>query len=251
MKVSLECAVYMHEGTESWLMPYFAEAVAMQAAQAHAELASLADTLGAEPDESHPSIGPRSKPDEVLDILRFIRAKGDEPSPFLGEDCARIEKICRQWGLVATSDEGGATVEFEFPGGFPGSTLLTIQADVKHPKIGSGALLIMKVPAVPGAQQDFKLINRLNLEELREWNTVRCLGSWCCDVQAKNPEHAIAYISFIPSTARKGGLLDNEVVMMAVRSRWLHSRFQLSPNAPGDTPVRFSILNALMKKLRR
>jgi hypothetical protein len=186
-----------------------------------------------------------------LDILRFIRAKGDEPSPFLGEDCARIEGICRQFGLVGTSDQGGATVEFEFPGGFPSSTLLKIQADIKHPKIGSGALLIMKVPTVPGVQQDFKLINRLNLEESREWNAVRCFGAWCCDVQAKNPERAIAYMSFIPSTARKGGLLDNEVIMMAVRSRWLHSRFQLPANAPCDTPVRFSFLNAFMKKLRK
>jgi hypothetical protein len=33
--------------------------------------------------------------------------------------------MCRQWGLVATSDKAGATVEFEFPGGFPSSTLLT------------------------------------------------------------------------------------------------------------------------------
>ena len=56
MKISLKCIVYMHEGTESWLMPYFAQAVAMQAAQAHAELVHLANIFGAEPDESHAPI---------------------------------------------------------------------------------------------------------------------------------------------------------------------------------------------------
>jgi len=85
MKVSLECTVYMHEGTESWLTPYFAEAVAMQAAQAHAELDPLADMFGARPDDSYAPIGSRSNPDDMLNILRFIKTKGDEPCPFFGE----------------------------------------------------------------------------------------------------------------------------------------------------------------------
>jgi hypothetical protein len=230
MKVSLECSAYIHNGTESWLKPHFATAVSIQVAQAHAELDHLVEMSGAQADESLAPVGVRTIPDAMLHILHLFKEKGDAPSHFLGAECENVRKMRPELCdiVMANSDKKGATVEFPFPGCVPSSTMLRIHADESHPKIGNGALLVLKIPAIPGVKQDYQLANHLNLLEMQQWSRTRSFGAWCPDAQAANSEEAIAYVSFIPSAARRNGLLQNEVMMMAARSRWLHDFLKVS-----------------------
>lgn len=70
------------------------------------------------------------------------------------------------------------------------------------------------------------------------------------DVQAASPEKAIAYVSFIPSAAKRDGLLQNEVMAMGLRSRWLHDYLNAPSEGPDDTPLRLSVVKSLLKKLK-
>ena len=253
MKVSLECSAYIHQGTASWLNPYFATAVSIQAAQAHAEVSQLVEMSGARADESCAPIGVRTSPDDMLNILHWFKKEGDAPSTFLGAESANVENIPPEWCeiVMANSDKKGATVEFPFPGCVPSSTMLKIYADAPHPKIGSGAMLVLRIPAIPGVKQDVELANRLNLLEMQQWSRTRSFGAWCADVQATSPEKAVAYVSFIPSAAKMNGLLHNEVIAMALRTKWLHDYLNVPSEGPDDTPLRLSLVEALVKKLNR
>lgn len=253
MKVSLQCSAYVHDGTASWMKPYFATAVSLQAAQAHAELNPLVELLGAQADESVAPVGVRTNPDDMLNILHFFKKEGEAPSAFLGAECANVEKMPPEWCdiVMSSSDNKGATVEFPFPGCVPSSTMLKILADAPHPKIGSGAMLVLRIPAIPGVKQDFQLANQLNLLEMQQWSRVRSFGAWCADVLAKKPAEAIAYVSFIPSAIKQDGLLQNEVMAMGLRSRWLHDYFNLPSEGPDDTPLRLSLVESLVKMLKR
>ena len=86
-----------------------------------------------------------------------------------------MEKIPPEWCeiVMANSDKKGATVQFPFPGCVPSSTMLKIHADAPHPKIGSGAMLVLRIPAIPGVKQDVELANRLNLLEMQQWSRTR------------------------------------------------------------------------------
>ena len=53
--------------------PYFATAVSIQAAQAHAEVNQLVEMSGARADESCAPIGVRTSPDDMLNILHWFK----------------------------------------------------------------------------------------------------------------------------------------------------------------------------------
>ena len=121
--------------------------------QGHAELDLCAELLGAPPDETIPPKGVRTSPDDMLNVLHLFKQKGSEPSAFGGEECARIEKMSPCPFVIANSAENGATVEFPFAGCVPSTTMMRVLTDVTHPKLGSGAFLLLRIPSIPGVSQ--------------------------------------------------------------------------------------------------
>jgi hypothetical protein len=232
MKLKLACCAYFHAENAGWQASYFATAVALQAAQAHAELDHLAGLLGAPAAATIPPNGVRTNPDDMLNVLHLFKQKGSEPSAFAGKQCARIEKMCPCPFVMANSDEKGATVEFPFAGCVPSTAMMRVLTDVTHPKLGSGVFLLLKIPSIPRVTQNVELANRLNLAELDSWTRSRGFGAWCTDVENKDPLDGIAYVCFIPSLAKVDGLLENEVLQMATRARWLHEYLQVPDTGP-------------------
>ena len=80
---------------------------------------------------------------------------------------------------------------------------------------------------------------------------VRFLGKIIASKQAAKPEEAVAYVSFIPSAAKMNGLLHNEVIAMALRTKWLHDYLNVPSDKSDDTPLRLSLVESLVKKLKR
>jgi hypothetical protein len=227
MTLKLACCANFHAGNVNWQAGYFTHAVAVQAAQAHAELDAVAELLGAPADETISPTGVRTSPDDMLDILYKYKQTGSEPSTFAGEECSRIAKISPRPFATANSDKNGTTVEFAFAGCVPSTTMMQIFTDVAHPKLGSGAFLLLRIPDIPGVSQDPELSNRLNIAELTSWTRSRGFGAWCKDVQNSDPLNGIAYVCFIPSMAKMDRLLENEILQMAARTRWLHEYLQV------------------------
>ena len=46
------------------------------------------------------------------------------------------------------------------------------------------------------------------------------------------------------------GLLQNEVMAMGLRSRWLHDYLTVPSEGPDDTPLRLSVVKSLLKRLK-
>src|SRR5271166_3467111 len=251
MKLKLACCTYVHAETVGWQASYFATAVAIQAAQAHAELDAVVGLLAAPADETIAPNGVRTNPDDMLDVLHLFEQTGSEPSAFAGEECASIEKMSPSPFVIANSDQNGATVEFPFAGCVPSSAMMRILTDVTHPKLGSGAFLILKIPSMPGVSQNVDLANRLNLAELNSWTRSRCFGAWCKDAENEDPLDGIAYVCFIPSLAKKDRLLENEVYQMATRARWVHEYLQLPDTGPDDMPLRLMAMERIKKEFKK
>lgn len=247
-RVSLCCCAYFHGENVDWQSAYFVQAVAIQAAQAHAEANYLAKLLEGELDETESPRGRRREIDDILNILTVLKATGAKPSPFVGTECSDIQNISPPPFLMATSDAKGATVEFPFPGAVPSSTMLRILPEVEHPKLGSGALFLLRIPHAPGVHQDCRLVNDLNRAELHGWNATRCFGAWSLDLESTQPEEGIAYVMFLPAMAARTGLTQNEVQQMAARSAWLH-RYCNLPSSIDDTGIRLRVA-AVLASLR-
>jgi hypothetical protein len=251
MKLKLACCAYFHAENAGWQASYFTNAVAIQAAQAHAELDALAGLLGAPADETIPPKGARTNPDDMLNVLHLFKQQGSEPSTFVGEECARIEKISSCPFVIANSDGNGATVEFPFAGCVPSTAMMRVLTDVAHPKLGSGAFLLLRIPSIPGVSQNVELVNRLNIAELTNWTRSRGFGAWCKDVENVDPLNGIAYVCFIPSLAKMDRLLENEVLQMATRTRWLHEYLRVPSKGPDETPLRLRALELIRKAFNK
>jgi hypothetical protein len=251
MRITLRCCAYFHTENAGWQAKYFASAVAIQAAQAHAELPDCSELFGAAPDETRHPVGVRTSPDDILNILEVFKEKGQEPSAFIGEESARIERMSPCPFVMANSNDTGATVEFTFPGCIPATTMLRIRSDAKHPKLGSGAFLLLRIPDMPGVVQDFALANRLNTFEMQDWSRSRCFGAWCKDVDNANPLKGVAYVCFVPSLAKMNGLLENEVFQMAARTGWLHDWLNLPEKGPDDISWRLKMLEMMEKVFKK
>jgi hypothetical protein len=187
MTVSLRCSSYFHPDDLDWQMTYFTHAVAIQAAQAHAELDLAPSLIGGVPAEINSAVGPRTNPDDMLNVLHLYAEKGKNSSAFTGKECSNIEKMLPAPFVMANSSRKQATAEFPSPGSAMGTALLTVFTDAPHPKLGNGALLLLRISGIPGVSQNPELANTLNLMEMQKWNRCRSFGAWCHDSMRKDP----------------------------------------------------------------
>jgi hypothetical protein len=147
-KISLRSSAYFHSQNFPWLSVFFLSSVSLQAAEAHLQPDALAKLIGGEVDESaHPKNGFREQRDEMLDVIKlFYAPEGNNPSGFTKKDFhAAMELDPSPW-LMANESEKGLTAEFPFPGCMPPTALLTVDNETKHPQLGSGLFILLRLP---------------------------------------------------------------------------------------------------------
>lgn len=225
-RVSLHCTMLVHNENVDWAEELFTHAVTLQAADAHFLATRVADSLRGETHETdHPTSGPRPEADEMLGAMNnyyFTRA----PSPYRGKDLVTTLRLLGQ-RFVANGNEEALVAEFPctddkpaamriafgLPGAL-GTALFKAETATRHPRLGSGALLLLQLPV--GA--DLALATRLNEAERDEWTSSHLLGGWC--VGPLGPGSALTFASFLPAKVRTPSVFINCVLSMGARAKW-------------------------------
>jgi hypothetical protein len=257
-KISLRSSAYFHSQNFPWLRVFFLSVVSLQAAEAHLQPDALAKFIGGEVDESaHPTNGNREQKDEMLDVIPVLYAPwGKNPSRFTTEDFHAALKLNPEPWLMANEGEKGLTAEFPFPGCMPPTALLTVDNEIRHPLLGSGLLILLRLPlTLRGAKVD-SLASQLNLAELRNPTRTHFMGSWCVDsdrnvnllqlgllllgeslpvgVLEQRGKEILSFCSFIPSVCYRPGLLDNIIYSIGFRARWANQYLASEEGVPEE-----------------
>jgi hypothetical protein len=126
--------------------------------EAHGRADALAALLGGRPaDTAHPLSGERPLPDGMLMIAEEARRVGEESSHFAGPVFGALHESPYIPWVMANGDEENLTGEFAFihgtpamvaamTGQEPGTALLQISTEARHPAFGNGALMLMRLP---------------------------------------------------------------------------------------------------------
>jgi hypothetical protein len=263
-KISLRSSAYCHSQNVSWLSVFFLSSVSLQAAEAHVQPDALATLIGGDVDESaHPTNGFRKQKDEMLDVIPVLYAPwGNNPSRFTTEDFhAAMELNPKPW-VMANEGENGLTAEFPFPGCMPPTALLTLDNEIRHPLLGSGLFILLRLPLNLRGENVDSLASRLNLAELKNTTRSHFMGSWCVDsprnvklaqlsllllgeslpvgVLEEKANETLSFCSFIPSVCHRSGLLENIVYTMGCRTMWANEYLASEEGVPAEFGPRHS-----------
>jgi hypothetical protein len=228
------CTAVVHEENIGWLSKVLAMAAVLQNTAAHSRAHAVADACGGAPATSdHPTSGPRAEMDDVLNIPeQLVIPAGAEPSAFAGQLCEGLGEFAASMGWMGSSDATGMTCEVPFTGdrplftqeyGAPDTVLETalvqVFTDQPHPEAGNGALIVMRLPVSPGAEQAPALANELNIVEAKGELGAPLLGAWCPDVTSTEG-NGLAFCCFLPNLIARPGLLENQIVYQAARAQF-------------------------------
>ncbi len=183
--------------------------MALQMADAHAEAAELADAFGGQVAASpHPKQGMRLTPDEMVGILKIYQQRGEADSPFEPDELAQLVHVEPRPWLLATNDVHRVDADLEFATGVHAH--LELDAEAKHPSLGSGLQMRLKLPVEPDAM----VAHRLNANERLEPDAHQ-LGAWCVD-----EEHGLMFTGFVPAAAWVPELSRALVYHLSAKNEW-------------------------------
>ena len=207
-------SMWVHEGSMDWVARAFSVIAAIQAAQAGQGATMLAPLVGGELAVSaHPDSGPRPEPDEMLNLLDLVKADGEGPSRWAGDEMVAMLAQVQELPIVtlATGDETGVTIEVPYR-----ETTALIQMDTTeaHPGLGSGMVVRLSLPgdAGPGAEWA-AMRNRQELEALTRSHFV---GSWVGSASFAT------FVSFYPNLLARMNMGSINVAISTInRAMWI------------------------------
>jgi len=223
-RVRLRCSAGVHRETLGTVKNLFAAAVSLQVADAHIKVDGLAKLLGGEPDvSSHPGSGPRSDMDDMLHVIeRLYAPEGRKPTPFTPADFARAAQMKpAPWSKV-TSDDGALNAVLNAERYPSGTGLLFATGSQRHPQLGSGLLVLLRIPTSFEKDLALALCHELNLAEAHAWEIPYCFGAWC--PQPDSPD--LAYVTFFPTAVCRPGFIEAMSVQMAARAMWARGQLE-------------------------
>jgi hypothetical protein len=231
-------AYFFDPGELTLLLPAFMCAVAIQAAEAHRMVDTLAECLQGEADVSaHPESGIRPEPDEMLAVVhRAVAPAGALPSRFVAADFATAQQLIHKWQVgFATCGEAGFTAEFPFFGWRPAvlawqdpdpkleTALLTVRNSESHPVLGNGAFVKLTLPVQYDLKTGCELVARLNAAEAAGWTGFAFRGAWCWLLDTSD----VCFVSFIPNLCWNADLVSLIAAEMLGRTRWARGRLDI------------------------
>lgn len=215
--VELAASMYMHAETADWVERWFAQVVAMQAADAQLKASLLAQVTGSSPATSaHPISGQRTDFDDMLNVLeQVVVPRGEDPCPWEGDDMRTVVDIIRggQQTVMANGDGDGLTAEFPFQSR---TSLLTLTTEARSPQLGNGVLSLLRLPVSFSEEDGIRFAHELNRRELSSLTRSHFLGSWCWK------DDTLHFVTFLPNALYLGGAdLLNFTFSCAQRARWI------------------------------
>ncbi len=197
--------------SENWLMAraLALHAMALQITDAYSEAEALAATFGAKVATSaHPRQGPRTTPDEMVNIAEVYQQRGQADSPFTSEEIAQLVHLDPRPWILAANDLHRVDAELEFAPNLPAR--IELDANERHPALGSGLQMRLMLPVEPDAM----VAQRLNANERVEPDAHQ-LGAWCVD-----EERGLMFTGFVPAAAYVPGLSRALAYHLSARNEW-------------------------------
>ena len=227
--ISASFVTWVHQETYDWRCQQFGAYAANQLAVAESEADYLASTLGGTvAGREHPLSGRRVQRDDMLNWLDASSSWG--PSRFADRDeFESLVHFARSTTMLATlgADESGVT--FDVPYGdartwsaeFPATCLLQVHADEPHRRAGVGLTVRLRFPMPLTPDEASAYANRFNLEEARGASEATHYGAWCWDTWGREGGVDLAYQVFIPNALYRVGVMQDAVLSMVKRTRWM------------------------------
>jgi hypothetical protein len=219
--VRLVTTAVTHRDINTWMPDHFALRAAVQAADAEIMAERLAKTLGGQVAHSaHPSSGPRPEYDDLASIIELLVApKGQEASMWSGREMQIALDWLKKLSLLATGDESSVTAEFPYR---DFSSLLQFTANDRHPQVGNGLHVALKLPSPPFGTSPHENAALLNLMEARGLSLTTTLhGAWC--VAPGERGDTVAFSAFFPNAFHLTDLAANIALWMAGKAEWVAS----------------------------
>ena len=208
--LSLHSSVSLTEDNYRLAQTIALHAMALQMADAFGEAAELADAFGGQVAASpHPKQGLRMTPDEMVGILEIYQQRGEADSPFTPEEIAQLVHVEPRPWILAANDTHRLDADLDFAAGEVHARL-ELDAEAKHPSLGSGLLMRLKLPVEP----DVAVAQKLNANERLEPDAHQ-LGAWCVD-----DEHGLMFTGFIPAAAWVPELSRSLVYHLSAKNEW-------------------------------
>lgn len=215
-RLSYAASAVVHAETEEDWMGLLAFVAAVQLAEAHIMAPDLARSLGGTlPVDRDVDAEPEA---EIHPALTFVRdavaPAGEAASRWIGPELTALSKrLASPPCVLANSDPTRLTAEFPFG---EATSLLTIRTDERHPRMGSGALMLLRLPWSGRGILPVRLALELNRRELSERSAHHFLGSWCLD-----PQGGVSFASFLPNALYRPNLLTNLLFACVRRAQWV------------------------------
>lgn len=184
-------------------------AMALQVADAHAEVAELASAFGGRIAETpHPQQGFRERPDEMIEIVEIYQQRGEGESPFSIDEIASLVHLEPRPWILAANDMSRLDADLEFAEDAPAR--LEVDAGARHASLGSGLQVRLILPVEP----DDAIAQKLNAADALEPDAHQ-LGAWCID-----DERGLMFTGFVPAAAYMPGLSRALVYHLSARNEW-------------------------------
>jgi hypothetical protein len=236
-RVSLRSSVVLHEQNAEWIVPYFSSLAIIQPVDAQTKAEALVEMLGGRSDRSaHPLSGVRTIHDDMLNIIQALyRPKGQEPSRWLRSgELEQFLSIAQEYGLFSKGGPQGLAAELSWGND---TALIMADADQRHPQLGHGLLLLIKLPiSLPKPAADHLAVE-LNATETNNFAGSHLLGGWCSQELSSHRQLPV-FASFVPNGAYRPGLVPTLVMDLVQKTRW--ARSQIAPYA-ADTGLPYPL----------
>jgi hypothetical protein len=214
-KVQTASSIYFHEETFDWAWEVMAWIAGLQAMEAHRDADPLAERFANWESDvtAHPESGPRSEPDDLLDLGMLAFEKGLSESQYAGSEMERLKDILDgPPSLLTTGD--GTVINAEY--GFPERTMF-FQASARefNMNLGHGLLTLLRLPDNPGGKLPETCLE-FNERELQSLTRSHFVGSWCDD-----PDGTRTYVTFLPNVLFSPATTERMAISVMMRAMWV------------------------------
>ena len=223
----LVTSAVVHADTLWFALDLFALVASMQAADAQLKAAATPDMLsgGRCSPSTHPTSGVRREADRLGAVLAELAANQDvgAPSTWAGDEMAGAHRTLSTTSVLAHGEATSVTAEFPY-GAY--TSLLTMKTDVRHPQVGAGLHVLLRLFNTPERESAALSAVALNRLEAAAAELLDLQGSWCL---APNNAQEVVFTAFYPNVFCRKGMGALIAQQMSARAHWVASLIDPRP----------------------
>ena len=217
--VEVSLAHVVHHDTLVFRPKQIAAFAILSLCEAEREADNLAGRLGGRAvRETHPQLGVRTVPDDMLNVEAVFQRDGAAPSRFaVSHELQSIVDHVRGTPFASMgATAGGVCVEVPLGNA---TTLIELRTDVPHPHLGSGLSVKTVLPFGETHADLAAFAGRLGRGQSQTAEGVGGLGAW--GVRTTNGRQHATYSRFVPNSMHSPGFALDVAMGEINRARWV------------------------------